>query len=120
MSDFSNTTWHPIIDLNKTGTRTFDATANTYPVTWSSTAVGASDTLTSQTFATWSPGNYRVVTSGAAAAAVFSVEVITDQGFDIGVTGGGFAGSAMLAGPVAVNGDGTLREAYVLGNMVNL
>jgi hypothetical protein len=81
MSDFSNTTWHPIIDLNKTGTRTFDATANTYPVSsWSSTAVAAADTLPGQTEALWVPGNYRVVTSGTAAAAVFSVEVITDQG----------------------------------------
>jgi hypothetical protein len=32
----------------------------------------------------------------------------------------GFDDSAMLIGPVAVNGDGVVRQAYVDGVMVNL
>jgi len=82
MSDYSNTTWQPIIDLSRTGTRTFDATAGTYPVSsWSNTATLHADVLPGMTEALWVPLNYRVNTSGTAAAAVFSVEVITDQGF---------------------------------------
>jgi len=86
MSDYANTTWAPVIDLKKTGTRTFDATAGTYPVSsWSSTAVAAADTLPGMTEALWAPGNFRpsmTDVSGEAAGLrpIFSVEVITDQG----------------------------------------
>jgi len=85
MSTFADAAWAPIIDLKKTGTRTFDATANTYPTTWSSTAVAAADTLPSQTAALWSPGNYRMVMtdiSGQSSGTwpAFSVEIVTDQG----------------------------------------
>jgi hypothetical protein len=122
MSDYSNTTWAPTIDLKKTGTRTFDATANTYPVTWSTTAVAAADVLTSQTEALWAPGNFRpsmtdVSTEAAGVRPIFSIEVITDQG------GGAPMGPA-LSGVAMANGimvaSNASFQAMVDGTMVNL
>ncbi|RPJ64685.1 MAG: hypothetical protein EHM23_00050 [Acidobacteria bacterium] len=87
MSDYSNTTWAPTIDLKRLGTRTFDATAGTYPVSsWSNTATAHADALPGMTEALWAPGNFRPsMTDTSAAAAglrpIFSIEVITDQGF---------------------------------------
>jgi hypothetical protein len=102
MSDFSNTTWAPVIDLKKTGTRTFDATANTYPVTWTSTAVSAADTLPSQTEALWIPGNYRMTMTDISAESsgtwpAFSIEVITDQGGTMAAWDPSQLGSALRA-----------------------
>jgi len=87
MSDYSNTTWAPTIDLKRTGTRTFDATAGTYPVaSWSNTATAHADVLPGMTEALWAPGNFRpsmtdVSAEVAGLRPVFSIEVITDQGF---------------------------------------
>ena len=84
MSDYTNTTWAPTINLKIVGTRTFDATAGTYPVSsWSGGQTG--DVLPGMTEALWAPGNFRpTMTDTSAAAAglrpIFSIEVITDQG----------------------------------------
>ena len=85
MATFVDTAWTPVIDLKTAGTRTFDATAGTYPVNWASTATGASDTLPGMSAALWAPGNYRMTMTDISAEASgtwpeFSVEVICDQG----------------------------------------
>ncbi len=65
--------------------------------------------------------NAYVVIVRATSAALFG----TDQTVTVTVTNvaevpPGFGDSAMVVGPVFVNADGTLRQANVLGTMVNL
>jgi hypothetical protein len=122
MSDYSTAAWAPTIDLKRTGTRTFDATAGTYPVSsWSNTATAHADVLPGMTEALWAPGNFRPSMTDVSAEAaglrpVFSIEVITDQEFEE-VEEEPFV-SRMAGGTMVVSN--ASREAYVDGTMVNL
>jgi hypothetical protein len=73
--------WEPVINLKTAGARVFDATAGTYPVNWTGGQTG--DVITGMPDPLWLPGNFRVLMSAITAGTgpVFTVEVITDQGF---------------------------------------
>jgi len=65
--------------------------------------------------------NAYVVTVRATDAAIFSSDqTITVTVTDVSEAAPGFDASAMLMGPVVVNGDGTVRQSNVDGVMVNL
>ena len=122
MSDYTTVTWAPTIDLKKTGTRTFDATAGSYPVSWSSTAVAAADALPTMTEALWAPYNFRpsmtdISSEAAGVRPIFSIEVVTDQGF---VVGSGLVARSAMAGGTMINSSGTARQAFAFNTMVNL
>jgi len=77
------TAFLPVINLKVAGVRIFDATAGTYPVSW--TGAQSGDTLPSQTEALWCGSNFimNMTDVSAESPAVwpeFTVEFVTDQG----------------------------------------
>ena len=65
---------------------------------------------------------YEITIRGADVSSRFAEQTITVTVTDVieVVVPPGFADSAVIIGPVAVNGDGTMRQANVAGVMVNL
>jgi hypothetical protein len=78
----ATTAFLPVINLKVAGARVFDATAASYPVSWTGAQMG--DTLPSQTEALWCGGNFVVTMTDISSDPTtfeFTVEFVTDQQF---------------------------------------